>query len=70
MFIGKTIKKTLFKGEILMVNQNFEKFSKIQKEHEPQYVGSNREHKQTVNDPEYNNNEETDKAPGLTGREV
>lgn len=51
-----------------MVNQNFKKFSKLQQEHQSDYIGSDRPHKQTANDQDYNNNSDTDKSPGLTGR--
>ncbi|MBM7660930.1 hypothetical protein JOC85_001702 [Bacillus mesophilus] len=53
-----------------MVNQDFEKFNKNQQAHKSTYVGSDRPHEQTSNDPNYNNNEETDKSPGLTGRDL
>ncbi|MFD1736322.1 hypothetical protein ACFSCX_07060 [Bacillus salitolerans] len=53
-----------------MVNQDFDKFRKEQEEHQAKYIGSNKIHTQSSNDPNYNNNEETDKAPGLTGREI
>lgn len=53
-----------------MVNQDFEKFTKEQKAHKSAYLGSDRHHQQTSNDSDYNNNEETDKSPGLTGRNL
>jgi hypothetical protein len=53
-----------------MVNQDFDKFRKLQKEHKSAYIGSDRPHEQTSNDKDFNNNSETDKAPGLTGRDI
>ncbi|MFZ3588458.1 hypothetical protein ACOI1C_04085 [Bacillus sp. DJP31] len=52
-----------------MVNQDFEKFNKLQKEHKSSYLGSDKPHKQASNDPDYNNNSDTDKSPGATGRD-
>ncbi|WP_456278368.1 hypothetical protein [Bacillus sp. AK128] len=51
-----------------MVNQDFERFKKEQQAHKATYIGSDHQHQQTSNDANYNNNEETDKSPGLTGR--
>jgi hypothetical protein len=53
-----------------MVNQDFERFRKEQQAHKATYVGSDKPHNQASNDSDYNNNEETDKSPGLTGRDV
>jgi hypothetical protein len=53
-----------------MVNQDFEKFKKLQQEHKGQYVGSDTTQEQASNDPSFNNNEDTDMAPGLTGRDI
>lgn len=50
-----------------MVNQNFEKFRKIQSEHKSEYLGGAQ--KRDRNGSEYNNRENTDKAPGATGRQ-
>jgi hypothetical protein len=50
-----------------MVNTHFEKFSKIQQEHKAEYLNGTRK-KPGITDPEYNNQENTDKSPGATGR--
>jgi hypothetical protein len=49
-----------------MVNQNFEKFRKIQSEHKSEYLSGTQERDR--NDSQYNNRENTDKSPGVTGR--
>ncbi|NYE03820.1 hypothetical protein F4694_000539 [Bacillus niacini] len=50
-----------------MVNENFDKFRKEQQEHQSVYLGgANRQHGK--NDPDYNNQEITDKTVGATGR--
>jgi len=50
-----------------MVNENFNKFRKEQQEHQSVYLGgANRQ--RGKNDPEYNNQEITDKTVGATGR--
>jgi hypothetical protein len=50
-----------------MVNENFDKFRKEQQEHQSVYLGgANRQ--RGKNDPDYNNQEITDKAVGATGR--
>lgn len=51
-----------------MVNENFYKFRKVQREHRAHYLGSEINQKQGVNDEEYNNQKDTDKSPGSTGR--
>ncbi|WP_157081467.1 hypothetical protein [Neobacillus soli] len=53
-----------------MVNQNFDKFKQAQKEHHPQYLGGTKNQKPGLNDPEYNNQDNTDKSPGATGRNI
>ncbi|MEH7353247.1 hypothetical protein V7150_06650 [Neobacillus drentensis] len=53
-----------------MVNENFEKFRKEQREHPAEYLSSGKKQKPGLNDPEYNNQDNTDKAPGATGREL
>jgi hypothetical protein len=53
-----------------VVNENFDKFNKIQQEHQSEYIGSPGKQKPGVNDPEYNNQSNTDKSPGATGRKV
>lgn len=50
-----------------MVNENFNKFRKEQQEHQSVYLGgANRQ--RGKNDPEYNNQENSDKSVGATGR--
>lgn len=51
-----------------MVNENFEKFKKEQKQHPSQYLGNVSQPR--LNDEEYNNQENTDKAIGATGRKI
>lgn len=53
-----------------MVNLNFHKFNKLQKQHKSSYIGSDKEQKTGVNDSKYNNQFDTDKAIGATGRDV
>jgi hypothetical protein len=53
-----------------VVNENFDTFSKEQKEHQAVYLGGNKAQKQGLNDPEYNNQDNTDKSPGATGRDI
>ncbi|MFJ5713851.1 hypothetical protein [Neobacillus sp. NPDC093127] len=52
-----------------MVNLDFEKFTKAQQAHQTKYLGGRNNQKPGLNDPEYNNQENTDKSPGATGRE-
>jgi hypothetical protein len=52
-----------------MVNEDFDKFKKVQQEHKGVYLGGNPQ-KPGLNDPEYNNQEITDKSVGATGRKV
>ncbi|MDR7079082.1 hypothetical protein J2Y03_004139 [Neobacillus niacini] len=52
-----------------MVNQNFDKFRKEQQEHQGVYLGGAKQQSRK-NDPEYNNQEITDKAVGATGRNI
>lgn len=53
-----------------MVDQDFDKFRNVQKKHRPTYLGvTNDEKKAAINDPEYNNQEDTDKSIGAIGRE-
>ncbi|WP_342432811.1 hypothetical protein [Neobacillus sp. FSL H8-0543] len=51
-----------------MVNQNFDKFNKIQQAHQGKYLGSDRKQAPGINDAEYNNQEDTDISVGATGR--
>jgi hypothetical protein len=52
-----------------MVNENFDKFKKEQQKHQSVYLGGD-DQPYGKNDPEYNNQEITDKAPGATGRNI
>lgn len=52
-----------------MVNENFNTFNKVQQDHQAKYIGSDKKQKYGLNDPEYNNQEITDKAIGATGRQ-
>ncbi|MEH7010319.1 hypothetical protein V7087_05785 [Neobacillus niacini] len=50
-----------------MVNEDFNKFKKEQQNHQGVYLGgANQQH--GMNDPEYNNQDNTDKSVGATGR--
>jgi hypothetical protein len=52
-----------------MVNENFNKFRKEQQEHQSVYLGgANQQRGQ--NDPDYNNQEITDKSVGAAGRSI
>ena len=52
-----------------MVNPNFKKFKKVQQEHKSVYLGGeNQQH--GLNDHDYNNQENTDKSVGATGRTI
>lgn len=52
-----------------MVNEDFNKFRKEQQEHQSAYLGgANRQ--PGKNDPDYNNQEITDKSVGATGRSI
>lgn len=51
-----------------MVNQDFEKFHKIQEKHIPAYLGKKDDQEQLNLDPGYNDQEITDKSVGSTGR--
>lgn len=53
-----------------MVNENFDRFRKAQKEHKGVYLGDTQEGKPGLNDAEYNNQSITDKSPGATGRDL
>lgn len=52
-----------------MVNENFDKFKKVQQEHKGIYLGKTQQ-QPGLNDPEYNNQEITDKSVGATGRTI
>jgi hypothetical protein len=52
-----------------MVNENFNKFRKEQQDHQGVYLGGTNQQR-GKNDPEYNNQENTDKSVGATGRKV
>ena len=53
-----------------MVNENFDKFRKVQQEHQGKYPGSDQNQQPGLNDREYNNQSNTDKSPGATGRDL
>ncbi|PLT33756.1 hypothetical protein [Bacillus sp. V5-8f] len=53
-----------------MVNMDFDKFNRIQKSHKSRYIGGVESEEQGVNDHRYNTNENTDKKPGATGRDI
>ncbi|MGE8205778.1 hypothetical protein ACQKP0_14575 [Heyndrickxia sp. NPDC080065] len=53
-----------------MVNQDFEKFHQLQEKHKSSYLGKKSDQKQLNSDPDYNNQSDTDKVIGATGREV
>lgn len=52
-----------------MVNENFSQFRRAQKKHEGKYLGGTNQ-KRGLNDEEYNNQKDTDKSPGATGRNL
>lgn len=51
-----------------MVNEKFETFNKVQKKHIGEYLGTVQRGTPRSNDESYNNQEDTDKAIGATGR--
>lgn len=51
-----------------MVNENFDKFKKVQQKHQGEYLGSDREQPPGVNDDSYNTRDNTDKSIGAAGR--
>nr|WP_263325041.1 hypothetical protein [Neobacillus sp. Marseille-Q6967] len=53
-----------------MVNENFEKFRKEQEKHQGEYLGTDRPQMAGVNDRDYNNQSNTDKSVGATGRKL
>ncbi|MED3563042.1 MULTISPECIES: hypothetical protein [Bacillus] len=53
-----------------MVNENWNEFNKIQQKHQASYLGSEKRRKPGLNDPEYNNQDNTDKSVGATGRDI
>jgi hypothetical protein len=54
-----------------MVNENFDKFREEQKKHQGVYIGGNTTQQTPgLNDQSYNNQEETDKSVGATGRDL
>ncbi|WP_409302370.1 hypothetical protein [Peribacillus sp. SCS-155] len=53
-----------------MVNVDKTKFNKIQQEHKSEYIGTREQYpRRGKNDPGYNNQMNTDKHPGATGRD-
>jgi hypothetical protein len=54
-----------------MVNENFEKFREEQKKHQGVYIGGvNQQQEPGLNDASYNNQDNTDKSIGATGRKI
>jgi hypothetical protein len=55
-----------------MVNENFNKFREEQKKHPAVYIGGTNSTLQSpgLNDENYNNQEDTDKSIGTTGRNL
>ncbi|WP_157042257.1 hypothetical protein [Neobacillus jeddahensis] len=53
-----------------MVNENFDKFRQEQRKHKAEYLGGKNNQPPGLNDPDYNNQEITDKTPGATGRKL
>jgi hypothetical protein len=51
-----------------MVNENWDEFNEIQQKHRSSYLGSDKKPKPGLNDAEYNNQDNTDKSVGATGR--
>ena len=57
-------------GDINMVNENWKQFNKTQKKHIGSYIGTGHDQTPGINDAEYNNQSNTDKSIGATGREL
>lgn len=55
------------KRGLKLVNENFEKFRKAQRDHKSEYLAGT--HNNGRNKSSYNTQENTDKAPGATGKE-
>lgn len=53
-----------------MVNVNFDKFNSIQQKHKSHYIGGDQTQQQGITDHTYNDNQNTGKSPGATGRDV
>jgi hypothetical protein len=53
-----------------MVNENKERFNKVQEKHQGEYLGTDRNQMPGLNDRDYNNQSNTDKSPGATGRKI
>ncbi|WP_160722334.1 hypothetical protein [Bacillus sp. USDA818B3_A] len=53
-----------------MVNENFDKFREVELKHQGKYIGSDKNQQPGLNDREYNNQSNTDKSPGATGRNI
>ncbi|WP_185806854.1 hypothetical protein [Bacillus sp. HMF5848] len=51
-----------------MVNTNFNKFREAQKRVDTHYLGEDKEQNRAKRKDDYNNQNDTDKAPGATGR--
>jgi hypothetical protein len=67
--LGAYLKRRNKKRGDYVVNLDFEKFTKAQQAHQSKYLGGKNNQKPGLNDPEYNNQENTDKSPGAAGRE-
>jgi hypothetical protein len=52
-----------------MVNENFNKFKKEQQNHQSAYLGGANQQR-SKNNSEYNNQDNTDKSAGASGRSV
>ncbi len=53
-----------------MVNENFDKFRLEQQKHTGAYLGGIQNQRERLNNEEYNNQADTDKSPGATGRSI
>ncbi|WP_142384077.1 hypothetical protein [Neobacillus cucumis] len=53
-----------------VVNENFDKFRKVELKHQGTYIGSDKNQQPGLNDRDYNNQSNTDKSPGATGRDL
>jgi hypothetical protein len=67
VYLNDIQKHDIERGDF-MVNENFDKFKKVQEAHQGEYLGSDRKQSRGLNDPEYNNQSDTDKSVGATGR--
>jgi hypothetical protein len=58
------------KRRFSVVNENFDQFRKVELKHQGKYLGSDKNQQPGLNDREYNNQSNTDKSPGATGRDL